>query len=113
MERGTMSTEDDSTLKKMDELRTQITSLPNFVMFLARFSSIDLALEALKRVSFFEFDGVGIILPDRIRYGLFKMKDGAIVIIGGTLSGKERVEIFELFQKFGHVEGVALPREAE
>lgn len=38
---------------------------------------------------------------------------GAAVVIGGTLSDEERLEVFELFQKHGRILSIAVPAGVE
>ena len=94
-------------------LMDRIARMPNSTCFFTSFSSVNLAKETIKRLSYAAVDSVGIRLPGHMECGVFKTTTGAVVIIGGTMSEKERVEIFELFEKFGHIKSIALPKGAE
>ena len=86
-----------------------IAALPEPTSFVARFPSTKVGMEAVKMLSFVRVDRVGIGLPDHVRCGIFKTNMGAAVVIGGTLSDKERLEIFELLQKYGRILSIAVP----
>jgi hypothetical protein len=90
-----------------------IAALPNPTSFVARFPSTKAGLEAMKLLSFVKVDHVGIRLPDHVRCGIFKTNMGAAVVIGGTLSDEERLEVFELLQKHGRILSIAVPAGAE
>jgi len=90
-----------------------IAALPNSTCFMARFPSTKAGVEAMKLLSFVKVDPVGIRLPDHVRCGIFKTNTGAAVVIGGTLSNEERLEVFELLQKHGRILSVAVPAGAE
>lgn len=90
-----------------------IAALPNPTSFMARFPSTKAAVEAMKLLSFVKVDQVGIGLPDHVRCGVFKTNMGAAVVIGGTLSSRERLEVFELLQRHGRILSIALPLGAE
>jgi hypothetical protein len=91
----------------------KIKAMPNSTCFLAKFSSVDTALEVLGRLSFVETDPQGIALPTGVMCEVFETLPGAMVVIGGMLSAQQRAEIFSLFEEFGQIEAIALPPEAE
>jgi len=90
-----------------------IAALPNPTSFMARFPSTKAGVEATKLLSFVKVDSVGIRLPDHVRCGIFKTNMGAAVVIGGTLSDKERLEVFELLQRHGRILSIAVPAGVE
>ena len=90
-----------------------IAALPNPTSFVARFPSTKAGVEAVKMLSFVRVDRVGIGLPDHVRCGIFKTNMGAAVVVGGTLSDKERQEIFELLQRHGRILSIAVAAGVE
>jgi len=90
-----------------------IAGMPGSTSFFASFSSVNAAKEAVTRLSFVKVDAGGMRLPEHVRCGIFRTTTGAVVIIGGTLSGNERLEVFELLQRHGRIRSIALPPGAE
>lgn len=94
------------------ELMDRIKAMPNSTCFLGEFTSADAAVEAIKRLSFVEVDQRGMALPKSILCELFKFPNRTEVIIGGSLSGEQRAEIYDVFERHGKIKAAALPKSA-
>ncbi len=53
---------------------------------------------------------MGMALPKGVLCELFKFPNRTEVIIGGSLSAEQRVEIDDVFKKYGEIKAAALPR---
>jgi len=93
-------------------LMDRIQQMPNSTCVMASFSSTTVAVETIKKLSFVTVDSVGVKLPEDILCEVLRSTTGAVVVIGGTLSEEQRIQTIELFQRFGLVKTVALPRQA-
>jgi len=64
----------------------------------------------LTQLSFVEADGHGLALPKTVVCEMWKQQTGGVeVILGGALSGEQRAEVYNSFEKSGTVKAVALP----
>ena len=92
------------------EVMDRIKAIPNSACFLAQFLSVNAATSALKQLSFAEVDSRGLALPEAIHCEMWKQQAGCVeVILGGALSGEQRVEVYNSFERNGTVKAVALP----
>ena len=98
--------------KIVEQITDKILAMPNPTMFIAKFSAIDKASTTLKRLSFVKVDSIGMLIPKHIQIIQWPTDEGAFVILGGSLSEDERLEVFELFNKEGWIDSIALPHGA-
>jgi uncharacterized tellurite resistance protein B-like protein len=96
----------------IEQVTNKILSMPNPTLFFARFSTMNKASKALGQLSFVEVDASGMLIPKHIICIQLPTDKGAVVLLGGSLSEDERLEVFELFNKEGWIDSITLPQGA-
>jgi len=95
-----------TSYEQIKQIMDQIKAMPDAIAILAKFRSFDTAVETMKRMSFVTVEQEGIVIPKNIHCAVFKTTTGAMVVIGGTLSEHEFVEIFRLCERFGSIDSI-------
>jgi biopolymer transport protein ExbD len=88
---------------------SEITKMSNAYCFNVRFRNVDDAVSALNKLPFVD----NMRLPPHIKVGVYPTDEGALAIIGGSMTPEERLATFDIMEKHGTILDVAIPAGAE
>jgi hypothetical protein len=89
----------DDHEKDADQLFEAFRDRADATAVLADFGSMSGALQILRSLSFAKADDEGVTLPREAGAGVYKAPSGALVVLGGILTGEQRSEVVERFRK--------------
>ncbi|MHC4600262.1 MAG: DUF6677 family protein [Planctomycetota bacterium] len=99
--------------KDAEDLFDAFQERANATAVLAAFGSMSGALQILRSLSFAKATDEGVTLPREAAAAVYKAPSGALVVMGGGLTGEQRSEVVERFRKDARLMKVHSPEGKE
>ncbi|MHC4779601.1 MAG: DUF6677 family protein [Planctomycetota bacterium] len=104
---------EEDVQKDPRQLYDGITATMGATAIMAAFGSLSGALQILRSLSFAQATENGVSLPQGTTAGVFKAPSGALVVLGGNLTGEQRDEAVDRFRKEAREIRISTPEGEE